>query len=199
MLLPLYPWGASGPSLSAPFALGSPLFAVPDVTTPSASLADRIVRLLPSRWFSTPAPVRDAIIGGISDLLAWAWWLIGYAKAQTRLATASGIFIDIFAFDYLGLTITRRTGEVDPFYSARVGKELLRERVTRAGMAQAILDLTGSAPVIIEPWLGLDCGGWTTGVGSGAFPPSRGAGEPARPPPAPIRPGVRRSCLTRSS
>jgi len=37
-------------------------------------------------------------------------------------------------------------------------------------MYQAILDLTGTAPVIIEPWNTGDCGGWSQGVGSAALP-----------------------------
>lgn len=135
-----------------------------------------MIRELPSRWWSTPAPIRDAILGGASDILAWAYAFFVYAKAQMRLATASGFWIDLFSFDYLGLTTLRRGPETDANYAARVKKELVRERVTRAGMLQAIKDLTGKAPVIVEPWLGGDVGGWSHGVGSSATPAPWGWG-----------------------
>ena len=169
MLLALYSlWGDFGPPIPPPTP--PPPNPPPVVFTPTAesdAILNRIIRLLPSRWWSTPAPIREAIIGGASDVLAQAQALFVYAKAQMRLATATGFWIDLFSYDYLGLTTQRRTGESDAAYAARVKKELVRERVTRSGMMQALLDLTGKAPIIIEPFRGGDVGGWssrTTGV-----------------------------------
>jgi hypothetical protein len=45
----------------------------------------------------------------------------------------------------------RKAGECDATYDARVKKEILRERVTRSGMIKALTDLTGNAPLILEP------------------------------------------------
>jgi len=42
-------------------------------------------------------------------------------------------------------------------------KEILRERVTRKGMAAALTDLTGRAPVIFEPRNPSDTGGYRFG------------------------------------
>ena len=55
-------------------------------------------------------------------------------------------------------------GELDAALQARVKKELIRERVTRKGMIQALLDLTGFAPSVFEPCNPLSTGGY--GVGS---------------------------------
>lgn len=168
MLLALYSlWGEPGatpPPSGGAGGITPPSPPVP-VFVPSETADDillRMVRLLPSRWWSTPAPIRDAILGGASDTLAGAYNLFTYAKAQMRLATASGFWIDLFSYDYLGLTTARKANESDAVYAARVKKELVRERVTRSGMIQALTDLTGRAPVIIEPFLGLDCGGWSS-------------------------------------
>lgn len=124
----------------------------------------RLKRLIPTRWFNVTAPIRDAILGGIADATAWSYSLFAFVKAQTRLATATGQFIDLFAFDYLGLTIRRRDGESDALFAPRVQKEILRPRVTRAAMIEALTDLTGRAPIIVEPWNTGDTGAWDVGT-----------------------------------
>lgn len=120
----------------------------------------RLKKLLPTRWFNVTAPIRDAVLGGISDALAWAYSLNAFVKLQERLGMATGQFIDLFAFDYLGLTIRRRVGELDAPFAARVKKEILRPRVTRAAMIEAITDFAGTPPTIIEPWNPSDTGAW---------------------------------------
>lgn len=164
MLLDLYSlWDASalGPTIPVTPPVGPIPPPITFSPTPEAEdIQNRLVRLLPQRWWSNPAPIRDAILGGASDLLAWGQSLFVYAKFQMRLATATDFWIDIFSYDYLGLTTQRRTNEADADYRVRVGKELVRERVTRAGMYQALLDLTGNPPIIIEPFNGGDVGAW---------------------------------------
>ena len=162
MLLALYSlWEASalGPT-PPPSGQPTPPPVVFAPTPEAQDILNRLIRLLPPRWWSTPAPIRDAILGGAADILAWAQSLFVYAKFQMRLATATDFWIDLFSYDYLGLTQQRLSGEADAHYRTRVGKELVRERVTRQGMYQALLDLTGTPPVIIEPFNGGDTGGW---------------------------------------
>lgn len=138
------------------------------VPTPVKGSADDIVRrikvLLPKRWWSFVAPIRDAIIGGIADLAEWSFSLITYAKLQSRVAWATGIWLDIIAKDYFGTFIRRRSSEPDDKFRARIQKELIRERVTRAGMIQAVEDLTGLPAVIFEPWNTGDTGAWDNGT-----------------------------------
>lgn len=151
------------PIAGPPTVIPSPLDVVSTIGT-AADFLDRLKKLLPTRWWNVTAPRRDAVLGGISDALAWAYSLNVFVKAQERLSTATGQFIDLFAYDYLGLTIRRRVGEVDAAFAARVKKELLRPRVTRAAMYEALDDLTGRPPTIIEPWNTGDCGAWDVGT-----------------------------------
>ena len=129
----------------------------------SNDLLARVKRELPSHWFNQAAPIRDAILGGLSDLGAWLYSFLYYAYAQMRLATASGPWLDLFANDFLGLYLTRR-GASDAAFRATIKATILQERVTRAGMSSMLKTLTGSPPIIFEPWNTGDTGGWDMGL-----------------------------------
>lgn len=138
------------------------------IPTPLKGSADDIVQrvkvLLPKRWWSFVAPIRDAILGGIADLSSWSYSLIIYAKLQSRVAWATDIWLDIISRDYFGNTLPRKTNESDAVFRLRIQKELIRERVTRKGMITAIEDLTGLPAVIFEPWNTGDTGAWDNGT-----------------------------------
>lgn len=125
----------------------------------SSDIVSRVKQLIPGRWFAWVAPYRDAILGGLADSAAWNYTLIGYAKAQTRLATAYGVFLDIFCFDYLGGTLTR-SGLQDDAFRTVIRATILQERVTRAGMISAVTAVTGKTPQVFEPWNTGDTGGY---------------------------------------
>ena len=127
----------------------------------------RIKRVVPPRWFAYVAPLRDAVLGGLADQLAWVYSLIAFAKLQTRITTATGLFLDLIAFDYFGLFIRRRAAELDAAFMPRIKREIVRERVTRKGMIAALTDLTGRAPIVFEPRSTFDAGGWGTHCGYG--------------------------------
>ena len=136
-------------------------------TGDSTDMLSRIKRVLPPRWFAYAAPLRDAVLGGLADQLAWIYSLIAFAKLQTRVSTATGFFIDLIAFDYFGTFLRRRAAELDGAFVARIKKEILRERVTRRGMIQALTDLTGKSPIVFEPRSTFDAGGYGTHFGYG--------------------------------
>jgi hypothetical protein len=117
----------------------------------AGSFLDRFYSLLPYRWWGENAPVRDAVIGGLSDSLEWAYDFYVYAKAQTRISTATEFNLDIIAWDFLGGRLLRRTSQSDDSFRAAVIKEIFRPRATRAAMKQALFDLTGQEPLIFEP------------------------------------------------
>jgi hypothetical protein len=129
-------------------------------TGSSTDLTTRVKQLVPKRWFRWVAPYRDAIIGGLSDSASWNYGLIAYARAQTRLATAYGIWLDIFAYDFLGRFLTRSNAQDDTFRRI-IRATILQERVTRAGMINAVTMLTSNAPRIFEPWNTFDTGAYT--------------------------------------
>ncbi len=120
-------------------------------TGDTANILARLKSLLPTRWFGDPAPVLDSVAGGLSDGLAGTFGLIGYARAQTRIGTAAGSWLDLIAFDFFGLRFRRRSSQNDDSFRKAISQEIFRVRATRTGMAQAILDLTGVAPIIFEP------------------------------------------------
>jgi hypothetical protein len=145
----------------------------------SNDILSRVKRLIPNGWFSYVAPNRDAIMGAASDLAAWCYSWIGYAKAQSRLATAYGVWLDIWANDFLGSSLVRGGAQDDDTFRALVKATILRERVTRAGMIQAMKNITGHTPSIFEPWNTGDTGAYSSqtqkygsmgyGVGQGGY------------------------------
>jgi hypothetical protein len=146
-------------------------------TGDSDDILARVRSELPARWFNRDAPLRDAILGGISDVAAWAYSFLYFDYAQMRLATATGMFLDLFANDFLGLYL-KRDGANDDVFRARIRATILQERVTRAGMISCVTQLVGSPPTIFEPWNPGDAGGWNTGAfaWAGATPGTRPGG-----------------------
>lgn len=119
----------------------------------------RLRTLLPP-WFpsSGQAPVIDGVLTGIAWLLSYIYGLIQYARAQSRIATATGAWLDLIAWDYFGARLGRQPGELDPALSARIRQELIRRRVTRSAIQTALQGLTGYPVRIIEPARPTDVG-----------------------------------------
>lgn len=132
-----------------------------------ADMLLRLKQVLPLRWFPDSTPVLDAILSGS----AWAWAscfsLLQVIKAQTRISTAEGCFLDFASQDFFGPDLPRRPGESDPAYCTRIKAELLRERGTRKAVQSVLLDLTGQPPRIFEPANPLDTGGYAGANGTG--------------------------------
>ena len=127
----------------------------------------RLRAVLPARWFGDAAPVLDALLAGLAAGGAWVFSQVGAARLQTRIATATGGFLDMIARDFVGRRLRRRVGQGDGAYRARILAELLRARGTRAGVIAAAQDLTGRAPVVFEPQRPEDTGAWGIAAGYG--------------------------------
>jgi hypothetical protein len=112
----------------------------------------RLKALLPASWFRDKSDEVSALLAGAADGEAFDYALTQYAKAQTRLQTTTDGFLDLAAWDFFGVRFTRRKGENDALFLARILAEIVRERATRKGLSQAIADVTGRVPKIIEPW-----------------------------------------------
>lgn len=135
------------------------------MTGDSADIQARLKAVLPPGWFSTDATVANALLGGLSDALAAIYNLVTYARAQARIATATGLWLDLIALDFFGARLGRRTAEGDTSLRTRIDREILRERVTRPGMSSVLTDLTGTVPTIFEPWNAYDTGGLDIAMG----------------------------------
>jgi hypothetical protein len=125
----------------------------------------RLKLVLPARWFGDSTPILDALLTGLASAWSELYALVAYVSAQSRIATASGIFLDIAAQDYLGGSLARRAGEADAAYGARLRNNLLSPRATRASLVQAVTDLTGRAPSVFEPLNASDTGGYNVNLG----------------------------------
>lgn len=125
-----------------------------------ADFQSRLKVILPARWFSDTAPVLDTLLAGFAAQWSVTWANVGFAQLQTRIATATGPFLDMAALDYVRGKIVRRPGEMDASFSARIRAEIVRPRATRAALVQALTDLTGRAPIVFEPARPADTGGY---------------------------------------
>ena len=97
----------------------------------------RLRNVLPARWFPESAPVLDALLNGLASSWSWAHDQLQYVKAQTRIATATDIWLDIIAQDFFGDRLIRRTGQSDAAFRSRIRRELFRERGTRGAMSRS--------------------------------------------------------------
>ena len=138
------------------------------MTGDAANMLSRIRANLPP-WFPNQgsAPVLDGVLTGIATTLAFIYSLYAYAALQTRIASAAGAFLDLIAWDYFGARFTRNPGESDASFDGRILAELIRPRVTRAAIQQAVQLLTGYPVRVIEPFVLTDIGAWKM-RGSGA-------------------------------
>lgn len=127
-------------------------------TGDQSDMLTRLQRLLPTGWFGDDNPIRDAMLTACAEALAWAYSLYIYAKAQTRIKTASDNWLDLIALDFFGTNLVRYSNQTDSSYLNRILINIFRERTTRAGMRQVLLDLTGREPLIIEPACPQDVG-----------------------------------------
>jgi hypothetical protein len=139
------------------------------MTGSQADMLARLKAVLPSRWFPDTTPVFDSILGSLAAGWSWVHGLYSYAAQQTRIITATDVWLDIIALDFFGTDLARRVSESDASYRVRIGQELFRPRGTRHAIGRMLTDMTGRTPVIFEPARSSDTGGYTQGgVGYGA-------------------------------
>jgi len=140
-------------------------------TGDTTDLGARIKATLPP-WFGDSNPILSALVAGLSAALANFYSLYLYAQLQTRIKTATDGWLDMIAADFFGLRITRKANQTDASFRSLIIANLFRERATRKALIQVLTDLTGRAPVVIEPQRPADCGAYgvpTSGYGVAGF------------------------------
>ena len=137
----------------------------------SGSQSDIITRLksvLPTGWFPDETPVLDTILAGLATGWSSLYALLAAVQLQSRIATATGQFLDGASSDFFGDSLPRRATELDDAFRIRIQQELVREHATRAAIVSIVTDLTGNAPTIFEPGRVSDTAGYaTSGLGYG--------------------------------
>lgn len=134
----------------------------------------RIKATLP-RWFGDATPVLDSVVNGAAAMVAHVYSLYAYAKLQTRILTATDSWLDLIAGDFLGDKLHRRANESDAQYRARIQINLFREKGTRIGLNRLMTDITGRAPLIVEPQRPADTGAY--GVPNSGYAVAGGYGS----------------------
>lgn len=122
----------------------------------------RLKQLLPP-WFGGITPILDAVLTGIGAVFDNFQGLLNYVSLQMRIRTATDGFLDLIAGDYFGEYLTRNQGESDVSFRNRILAQLFAPTVTRAGILQRLLTLTGRAATIFEPGNPTDTGGYRYG------------------------------------
>lgn len=126
----------------------------------------RLKAVLPARWFSDQSPTLDGILSGLASAWAGAYALLQYVKAQTRIASATDVWLDVIAEDFFGSRVKRQPGQADPAFRLKIRGEIFRERGTRAALISVLKDTTGREPIVFEPANTTDTGGYGTPAGS---------------------------------
>ena len=124
----------------------------------SADIFRRLKATLPGRWFGEDTPVLDSILNSLSVGWESLFNFLDFAMKQTRVSTATDIWLDLVARDYFGERLRRRQHEADGSFRSRIRQELLRDRCTRVALYDLLVDLTGRPPIIFEPTNPLDTG-----------------------------------------
>jgi len=132
------------------------------MTGDNSDILSRLKMVLPARWFGDATPNLDAVLTGLASAWSGIYSLLASVQRMTRIATATGIFLDIASTDYFSHSLPRRAGEADAAFSARVRANLITARATRAGLSEALQNLTGRTPVIFEPLNASDTGGYNS-------------------------------------
>jgi len=127
-------------------------------------LVGRLRALLPGRWFGDVTPNLDGLLQSIATPWSWLYASVQFVIEQTRIATATGQWLDLIGGDFFGTTLLRFNGENDARYRSRIQYRLFRHAATRQAVAHAVEHLTGSQPAIFEPANPADTGAYSNGV-----------------------------------
>lgn len=144
-------WTATGPVVQP----GVSEIAVQDAARPDV-VSNTLPLTILAGYTSAVDAVVVAILSGPAAVLARLYALVAFVRAQMRLSSSVGGWIDLWAYDYFGYWIRRRPTEQDAPFITRIQQNLLAPLVTRAAMVEALTNLTGEAPTIFEPFNAAD-------------------------------------------
>lgn len=132
-----------------------------------ADLVGRLRALLPTRWFGDVSSNLDALLECIATPWSWLYTFVQFVVQQTRIATATGQWLDLIGGDFFGSSLLRSNAESDTQYRGRIQYLLFRQAATRQAVALAIEHLTGRQAQIFEPANPADTGAYSSGCPTG--------------------------------
>ena len=123
----------------------------------------RLLSIMPP-WFPQGAtPVLQAAFAACAWASSFVYGLIQYARQQARIATATGGWLDLIAYDFFQRAFVRPPGWSDAQMRTQIPFLILNPNGTRPGLIAGIETFTGRTPIVIEPWNTGDTGAWSDG------------------------------------
>jgi len=92
-------------------------------------IASRMRAVLPTKWFGDITPILDTLLNGFGAGWEYIYQFQLYARQQTRLSTASALWLDLVALDFFGSRISRSAGQSDNALSVCPGTSLAEIRI----------------------------------------------------------------------
>ena len=126
----------------------------------AVDIARRLRSVLPARWFGATTPILDALLAALAVGWAVMFNLLRYTGMQTRIASASDVWLDLIAQDFFGPRLRRSAGQSDRVLRRILRRNILRTLGTRIALIDALRDLTGREPLVFEPRNTSDTGGY---------------------------------------
>lgn len=120
----------------------------------------RLRSVLPARWFGATTPVLDTLLTALAVGWTAMFDLLRYTGMQTRIASASDVWLDIVAYDFFGSRLRRSTGQSDRIFRLVIRRNIFCPMGTRTALIVALHGLTGRAPLVFEPRNTSDTGGY---------------------------------------
>ncbi|GBQ09697.1 hypothetical protein [Swaminathania salitolerans] len=138
--------------------------------------ARRLRLILPEGWFPVyrgdeeeDAPRLQALLTGFGAVLSQIWSLMGVVRDQTRIGSVRGVFLDMAATDLFGSSgMCRLPQEKDTHFRRRMIEAISAEKTTRRAVSEAVRQIAGAPPRLIEPGSVRDCGALNVLGGYGA-------------------------------
>ena len=130
----------------------------------AADVRQRLRLALPTHWFGDVAPVLDGLLAGLGAGWEQLYNLLQFVKAQSRIGSATGDFLDAAAWDFFGNLFSRRALEADQGFRSRLQAAMRRERATRAALVETAA-AAGYAVTIFEPARAADTGAYNVAAG----------------------------------
>lgn len=142
--------------------------------------AARIAALFPRGWVSDdakqPGGATYALFLSLSNQIAFVQAELQYAAKAQRIQTETSPELDYASVDFLGTTFPRPAGATDASFAAGILATLFQPAATRSALQNALANLTGYVPRMLEPWSVTDTGAW----GANSYWNVDTVGNPAR-------------------
>lgn len=134
---------------------------IPDLT--GIQFANRIADLFPRDWSSDDAKQNGNVFAAflaVGNKMRDVLQEIQYAAAAQRMQTETAPELDLASVDFLGNALPRPPGMSDADFAQLILNSLFKPAATRSALQNALTQLTGVVPRMLEPWNIFDTGVW---------------------------------------